>query len=70
MFEYTYSLNRGDKFDFEYARVSSKNQNLSRQLQDLEAYGCDRVYEEKQSGKDFDRPVYKEIRSKMRFGDA
>ncbi|MCR2822752.1 recombinase family protein [Lederbergia panacisoli] len=55
---------------FGYARVSSKNQNLSRQLQELKEYGCDRIYQEKQSGKDFERPVYKEMRSKMRFGDV
>ncbi|WJE43100.1 recombinase family protein [Bacillus halotolerans] len=55
---------------FGYARVSSKNQNLSRQLQELKEYGCDRIYQEKQSGKDFDRPVYREMRSKMRFGDV
>lgn len=55
---------------FGYARVSSKTQNLSRQLQELKEYGCNRIYEEKQSGKDFERPVYKEMRSKMRFGDV
>lgn len=56
---------------FGYARVSSKSQNLSRQVKELEEYGCDRIYEEKQqSGKNFDRPVYKEMRSKMRFGDV
>ncbi|WP_346729210.1 recombinase family protein [Lederbergia citrea] len=55
---------------FGYARVSSKNQNLSRQLQELKEYGCDRIYQEKQSGRDFERPVYKEMRSKMRFGDV
>lgn len=55
---------------FGYARVSSKNQNLSRQLQELKEYGCDRIYQEKQSGKDLERPVYKEMRSKMRFGDV
>lgn len=54
---------------FGYARVSSKTQNLSRQIQELKEYGCDRIYEEKQSGKDFDRPFYREMRSKMRFGD-
>lgn len=55
---------------FGYARVSSKNQNLSRQLQELKEYGCDRIYQEKQSREDFERPVYKEMRSKMRFGDV
>ena len=55
---------------FGYARVCSKSQSLSRQLQELEECGCDRIYEEKQSGRDFNRPVYKQMRSKMRFGDV
>lgn len=53
-----------------YARVSSKDQNLARQIKELEEYGCDRIFKEKQSGKDFERKVYKEMRSKMRFGDV
>ncbi|MEB7759007.1 recombinase family protein [Staphylococcus equorum] len=55
---------------FGYARISSKSENLSRQLQELKEYGCDRIYEDKQSGKDFNRPIYREMRSKMRFGDV
>lgn len=55
---------------FGYARVSSKDQNLDRQLKELNDFGCERIYQEKQSGKDFARPVYKEMRSKMRFGDV
>jgi DNA invertase Pin-like site-specific DNA recombinase len=55
---------------FGYARVSSKDQNLARQLKELKAYGCDKIFVEKQSGKDFARPVYREMRSKMRFGDV
>lgn len=56
---------------FGYARVSSKQQNLERQLKDLEEFGCERIYKEKQSGKNFkDRSVYNEMRSKMRFGDV
>lgn len=70
MFKQTCSLTRGEKMIFGYARVSSNTQNLARQLQELKEYGCDRIYQEKQSGKDFDRPVYKEMRSKMRFGDV
>lgn len=55
---------------FGYARVSTKEQNLSRQIKELENFGCDRIYQEKQTGKNFDRPVYKEMRSKMRFDDV
>lgn len=55
---------------FGYARVSTKDQNLDRQLKELENFGCDRIFQEKQSGKNFERPVYKEMRSKMRFDDV
>jgi DNA invertase Pin-like site-specific DNA recombinase len=55
---------------FGYARVSSKDQNLDRQLKELESFGCERIYQEKQSGKDFSRPIYQEMLSKMRFGDV
>lgn len=56
---------------FGYARVSTKDQNLNRQIKELEKFGCDRIYTEKQSGKNFeDRKVYKEMRSKIRFGDV
>lgn len=56
---------------FGYARVSTKDQNLSRQIKELENFGCDRIYEEKQSAKSFqERKIYKEMRSKMRFGDV
>jgi len=55
---------------FGYARVSTKEQNLGRQLKELEAFGCERIYTEKQSGKDFNRPVFREMRAKMRFGDV
>lgn len=53
-----------------YARVSSKDQNLARQIKELKEYGCERIFEEKQSGKNLNRKVYNEMRSKMRFGDV
>ncbi|MFG6121149.1 recombinase family protein [Thalassobacillus sp. B23F22_16] len=54
-----------------YARVSSKEQNLSRQVQELKKFGCDKIYQEKQSGKNFkDRSIYNEMRSILRFNDV
>lgn len=54
-----------------YARVSSKEQNLSRQVEDLKKFGCEKVFEEKHSGKNFsDRAIYNKLRSKLRFGDV
>lgn len=53
-----------------YARVSSSDQNLDRQLKDLKEFGCEKIFTDKQSGKDFLRPSYKEMREKLRFGDV
>lgn len=43
-----------------YARVSSKEQNLDRQIKELENYGIEKrnILSDKQSGKDFNRPSY------------
>ena len=41
-----------------YARVSTQEQNLARQIEKLQEIGCDKIYEEKQSGKNMsDREV-------------
>lgn len=44
-----------------YARVSSKAQNLARQLEALEAAGCEKIYTDKISGKNFERPEYQKM---------
>lgn len=42
-----------------YCRVITKEQNLDRQLIELEKYVDNRfIFTEKQSGKDFDKPQY------------
>lgn len=54
-----------------YARVSTTDQNLERQVKKLEDFGCDKIFTEKQSGKNFgDRTVYNNMRKKLRFGDV
>lgn len=53
-----------------YARVSSAYQNLDRQIKDLEEYGVEKIFTEKKSAKDFERPVYQQMREKLRFGDT
>ncbi|EHI98709.1 Resolvase domain containing protein [Clostridium sp. DL-VIII] len=53
-----------------YCRVSTKDQNLDRQLIELEKYVDDRfIFTEKQSGKDFDRPQYQLLRKVAQSGD-
>lgn len=52
-----------------YVRVSDKLQNEARQIKSIEAYGVDRIYVDKQSGKDFDRPEYKKMIEQIQPGD-
>ena len=56
-----------------YARVSSKEQSLDRQIKALEEYGVDSrdIITDKQSGKDFNRDGYKTLKnSLLRYGDT
>lgn len=39
-----------------YARVSTRDQNLARQIEQLHAAGVKRIFAEKKSGKDTNRP--------------
>ena len=54
-----------------YARVSTVEQNLDRQLVALKAAGVPEgnVYTDKKSGKDFNRPAWKRLKRKLRPGD-
>lgn len=59
-----------EKRIYGYARVSSREQNLDRQLQALTDFGVDQILTDKQSGKDFDRPAYKTMTEQLlRKGD-
>lgn len=51
---------------FNYVRVSTIEQNTERQLRDVV---CDRIYEEKISGKDTNRPQLQAMLSNIRAGD-
>lgn len=44
-----------------YARVSSKDQNLARQIQTLSELGVDKIFEEKASGATLSRPILKQL---------
>lgn len=52
---------------FNYLRVSTILQNTERQLVDV---ACDRLYEDKLSGKDTNRPEFQLMMSNLRSGDV
>ena len=53
-----------------YARVSSIEQNLERQLENLKMFGVEKIFTEKQSGKSVgNRPVFQEVLNFVRMGD-
>ena len=55
-----------------YARVSTADQNLSRQLDAFSAFGIppDLVYSDKASGKDFERPEWRRLVRRLREGEV
>ena len=53
-----------------YARVSSKEQNLDRQLKSLTDAGCEKIYCDKMSGKDFNRPEYQKMIEELKEDDV
>ena len=55
-----------------YARVSTREQNLDRQLLAMSSFGVPegRIYQDKLSGKDFDRPAYQCLLKKLKPGDT
>ena len=53
-----------------YVRVSSKDQNEDRQMLAMADCGVDRVYCDKQAGKDFERPQYKKLMRALKTGDT
>lgn len=55
-----------------YARVSTREQNLDRQLDALREFGVGEanILQDKASGKDFDRPAWKSLTKRLRRGDV
>lgn len=56
---------------YAYIRVSTKEQNVDRQLLALKPYNIpdDHIYCDYQSGKDFERPAYQKLMKKLQAGD-
>lgn len=57
--------------NYGYARVSSKGQKLDRQLVELVKFGIEKknIFEDKESGKDFNRKNYLRLKKKLKEGD-
>lgn len=53
-----------------YARVSTQEQKLDRQIDALQARGCERIYQEKMTGTRADRPEYQRMLDALRPGDT
>ncbi len=53
-----------------YARVSTTEQNLDRQLKSLKDYGCKMIYKDKISGKSLHRPELEEMLIECNEGDT
>lgn len=56
---------------YAYIRVSSKDQNVDRQLAALEPYHLppNQIFCDRQSGKDFERPAYQKLLRRLKKGD-
>ncbi len=57
--------------EYGYVRVSSKDQNIARQMAAMHEVGIDdkHIYIDKFSGKDFKRPYYKRMVKRLKAGD-
>lgn len=55
-----------------YARVSTREQNLDRQMDALMEFGVERedIFADKASGKDFERPAWVAMKEALREGDV
>lgn len=55
---------------FGYARVSTIDQNLDTQIDLLEKYGCDKIFQDKITGLAIQRPALDDMLSQLREGDT
>lgn len=57
--------------EYGYVRVSTTTQNVDRQLDEMFKQGLDekRIYIDKQSGKDFERPNYQKMKKRLKEND-
>lgn len=60
----------GNSITYGYIRVSTREQNEARQLEAMKQFGVDRMLVDKQSGKNFNRPAYRQLLGSLRPGDV
>lgn len=62
----------GIVMEYGYVRVSSREQNIARQMESLKELGIDEkmIFVDRRSGKNFDRPAYKRLLQKINPGDV
>ena len=53
-----------------FCRVSTNGQDLTRQIESLKEYGCEKIYADKATGKNFNRPEYTRLKDALRKGDT
>lgn len=53
-----------------YARISSKDQNMARQIVALKNFGVNQIFEDRESGKNFERKQYQRLLKKCKKGDV
>lgn len=53
-----------------YARISHRSQNIQRQIESLTDYGVERIFQDVQSGRDDQRPSFKELMDIVKPGDV
>lgn len=53
-----------------YARVSSKNQDLEVQVNQLKSESCEIIYQEKMTGTKVDRPEFQKVLAALQKGDT
>jgi len=63
-------MNKEKSMKVGYARVSTQDQNLDLQVDDLKKFGCERIFTDKLSGATQDRPGLNEAMDFARLGDT
>jgi DNA invertase Pin-like site-specific DNA recombinase len=63
-------MEMGESYIYGYARVSTQQQDLNRQIDMLKKYQCMEILTEKMSGVKTDRPELNRLKDKIRPGDT